>query len=389
MTDGTRKVSRRVMKQFNKRFVFDEIFRNRSISRPQLARLTGLTSMTTGRIADEFIAIGLVREASEPEETAHGRPPKLLEVASDSLLCPSVSLVRTGIQLGVTDPYGNVRFREHIPLPLRDMNAEEAIHIAAEAARKAMDACGLPLSPVLAFCLPGLIDNERGTIVFTSQFRWQDVPLGALLRQHFPSHAIVIDNDLKARAMAEQHFGALQPFENAIVLAIGSGIGAAIIIDGQIYRGVDNSAGEIGHITMNPGARMCECGKIGCLQTYLTDWSILQEARLVLPDATLDDVFAAFAQGQPWAKSLIGHAAEYACIAINLLSNTYAPEAMLLCGSLVDRYPIFRQLIVDNYAALLTNRMPLPLSFSTFGDDGGIIGGGALAFDRLLDLLIV
>ena len=116
-----------------------------------------------------------------------------------------------------------------------------------------------------------------------------------------------------------------------VVLSIGDGIGAAVILNGEIYRGREIMAGEIGHIYLNPAGKICECGKVGCLSTHLSQRTILAEARTVYPNIDMKGLFDYFQRGDSFAVALITQVVEYTSIAINLLANTYAPEVVLLC----------------------------------------------------------
>ncbi len=390
MADLSRMVDKNVMKRYNARLVFDKIYEHRAVSRPQLAQLTGLTVMSTGRIADELIETGLVCDAEASEELSQGRPPKRVQVNREQLLSLGVSLERNGFRLGAIDPYGRIVRSAFVPLKMRGSDPGEAVGWLANAITAFRAECPFPLLPVLGISVTGFVDPGEGCVRFSSQFQWNNVPLAAMLGEKLIGLDIVVDNDIKAWALAEKRFGATQLYENSVMLNIGSGIGAAAVIGGVVYRGQDNTAGEIGHIVINPAARLCECGKMGCLQTYLTDWAILQEARSAFPEAALDDVFSGYAAGVPWARALIGRVVQYACIAINLLVNTYAPGAVVICGSLIERYPVLWDAIQAEYKSHLTDFTGSLLAFShsSFGMDCGMIGASAVAFEHMLDRLI-
>ena len=193
------------------------------------------------------------------------------------------------------------------------------------------------------------------------------------------------------RSLAEYQFGGLDGCRNLVVLSIGSGIGAAAIMDGELYRGRDNMAGEIGHITINPAGKVCVCGKVGCLQTYLTPGALLTEARTLHPDITLPEMFTLFQKGDPFVTALLHQVTEYISIAINLLANTYAPEVVLLRGDLLRQGPVIRQLVSGTYREKLNWYMTdaFELRFEQMGVSGPLIGGGMLALERELDRLCV
>ncbi|MGB8454618.1 MAG: ROK family protein [Anaerocolumna sp.] len=174
---------------------------------------------------------------------------------------------------------------------------------------------------------------------------------------------------------------------NTVVLYIGSGIGASAVINHQIHRGAFNPAGEIGHICINPTGSMCECGRRGYLQTYIADWAILKDAQAVKPDATLDDVFNSYQSGEAWAVNLIDCVVNYVSITISILANTYAPDEIILCGRLIDKYEILKEIIFENYKSQLNDYLldSFELKTSEFGSEGTVIGAGTIAFYHLMD----
>ncbi len=390
MTESVRMVDKNLMKRYNMRLVFNHIYRQQSVTRPQLALLTGLTAMSTGRIADELIERGLVREAEGAEDVGYGRPPKRVQVNRDRLRCTGVSLERQGFRIGAIDPYGEIIDSAFTPYKMRGSDPEDAATRLADGIDAFLNAHLGPLLPVIGLSAPGFVDPQEGIVRYSAQFRWSGVPIVDMLGRRFPAHTAVIDNDIKAWALAERRFGATQAYENSVLLSLGSGIGSAAVIGGAVYRGQDNTAGEIGHIAINPNARVCECGKVGCLQTNLTDWAILQEARAVVPDITLDGVFEESARGVPWARALIDRAVQYACIAVNLLVNAYSPGIVVLCGGMIERYPVLWVRIQAEYRDHLADFTGgrLALVRSAFGVDGGMIGAAAVAFERTLEMMI-
>jgi len=146
-------------------------------------------------------------------------------------------------------------------------------------------------------------------------------------------------------------------------------------------------AGEIGHICINPSGNMCECGKRGCLQTYMADWAILRDARTVKENITLDEVFEAYRQGQPWAMNLFGRVLEYLSITISILSNTYSPDILILCGRLLEEHQVFKNIVSEHFCQN-TGEDAVDVRTSNLGLDGTIIGAGTLAYYGILDKIL-
>lgn len=386
---STELVSKNRMKRSNLHLVFQSIFAGRSITRPQLAQQTGMSVMSAGRMVDALMALGLVMEAEQADEPTQGRPPKRLRVQNENLHSIGLLLDSDGISVGIADPYGRVAHHEDLSCRMRVITVEETANMIATVVER-LRAQFPQVLPVIGVSVPGLVDREEGVVRFSAQLKWRDVPLRQLLEERLGEGNVIVENDIKARTMAEKQFGVAYPYNTAVVLSIGSGIGSAVVINGEVYRGKNNLAGEIGHIVINPLGRLCDCGKIGCLQTNIAEWAILQEARLISADATMDTLFHALDADAAWARDIIFRVVTYVSVAVNLLANTYAPDAVVLCGSMIEQYPQLRTCILENNAKLPDDFMAgtFDLLFSDFGVLGNVVGACSVAFAGMLDRLI-
>jgi len=346
----TQKIDRARIHRGNTRLLLSAIHKAGELSRAQAAEVTGIKIMTVGRMAEDLIGRGILQEREKEGGSQVGRPPKLLSLKEDCLLCAGMALDRDMLQLGLVGPRGQIHAYTSVPLPEGHLEPDRitawmADHLACFL-REHQD-----LSPrgTVGIVVPGILDIHRGEILFAANLYWNHVPLLPVLRERMPEYDFVFENDAKAAAVAEYRFGGLQDCRNLVVLSINGGIGAAAIVDGKLYRGKCNMAGEIGHITINPAGKVCACGKVGCLQTYVSPVTLLTEARTVYPNLTMPEMFTLFQQGNPFITALINQAAEYISIAVNLLANTYAPEVVLLRGELLRQGPVLKGLVADIY----------------------------------------
>lgn len=384
------KLDKEGMRQNNIRLIFETIYRNSGITKTQLAAKTGMSAMAVGRIADFLLEQGIIAEEDAREANGLGRPAKQLCLRRDSILNIGVSLDVDGACIGLVNPYGRIVARDALRFAQKPAGAEETLRQVAGFIGAFVQKNRLASLPCIGLTLPGIIDNETGRLRFASQFHWKDVPVAALLEGCEGMPKVVLDNDVKARAQAESRFGAGAGYPCSVLLNIGSGIGAGVIVDNEVYRGKDNMAGEIGHIAINTGSRMCECGRIGCLQAIITDAALLKEAGSVCPGIGMDELVAAFEKGEVWAKNLLGQFMAAMMTTIDLLANTYAPDAIILCGSLMDRNPFLRKAVqagVESDDCLFLNRN-FDICFSRFGEDGNIIGAATIAFNHNVEQLV-
>ena len=386
-----KKVDRTLMHQNNTRLVLSAIRQAGEMSRAQAAEATGMSIVTVGRIVDELMALGILREQEKESGIQVGRPPRVLSLEHSQLLCASAFLGRGELFLGVGDPRGCLLDQEHHAFPDSEEFLPPAVlpwmaeRLERFLARHAWE----NIRSTVGVVVPGIVDIDQGVLQFSANLRWRDVPVVSYVKERMPQYHFLLEYDTKAMALAEQNFGECAGCRNMVALSIGDGIGAAMILNGEIYRGVNNMAGEIGHIILNPAGKICECGKVGCLQTHLSQRTILAEARSVYPGITLAGLFDYFQRGDPFSVALIGQVVEYTSIAINLLANTYAPEVVLLCGSMLRQHPIFATLVERSYRSKINEYMKdtFQLRFEHFGVTGHLMGGSALALRQVLEQL--
>lgn len=383
---AAKKVDRTLMHQNNTKLVLSAIRAAGEMSRAQAAEATGMSIVTVGRIADELIQRGVLQE--QEKDGGIGRPPRVLSLNKDQLLCPSLFLDRDRLYLGLVTPAGQLAVQNSHTIPDQALSPDRVLpwmigHLKAFLS----DHQGMGFRSTVGVVMPGIVDISRGELEFSANFRWRDIPVVSQLEQALPGYHFVLENDTKAIALAEHSFGACSGCRNMVVLNLSDGIGAAVILNGEIYRGKDNMAGEIGHITLNPAGKICECGKVGCLQTHLSLRAILAEAGTVYPGVTLPQLLEHYEKGEPFAVGVIKQVMSYTSIAINLLANTYAPDVILLCGSLLRAHPLLPQLFTGSYRDNLNEYMKntFQLKLESFGISGALIGGGAVALQHVLN----
>lgn len=377
----------------NAKAILTTLLAEREMPRILLAEKAGISVVSVGRIADELIELGFLQEtkASPQRENTVGRPPKVLSLQADQLLCCGVNLNKTVLRMGIVDPYGEIRDRRNIPYPTDQEFATEHILPWMADELEAFLNCwrGHGLLSNVGVTMPGIVDVDNGVLQFSANLRLHDCPVVAYLKKRLPDFDFILENDAKSLAQAEFQFGAAAGTQNMVVLSMGDGIGSAAILNGEIYRARNNMAGEIGHIVLNPAGKICECGKIGCLQTNLTKTAILNEAHSVYPGISLTELLEYAGRGETFAEALVKQVVDYISMTINLLANTYAPDAIFLSGTTIWECPGLFPLVEREYKKLLSEYIQdaFLLRLDSFGADGYVIGGGAVAFKQTMEAM--
>ena len=374
---GTLKLSGNHIKIVNRKLVFAHIFHEPGISRPQITNLTKLSAASVGRITDELLSEGLISEYDSDAGNV-GRRPTLLRACGEKVAALAVELDRDKQVCAAVDLTGRVHYRTERDFCAPAHNPRELCDVVREMADEVMSKFGLAGKRFagLGVALPGLVDMDSGMLLLGSQFQWHDVPLGAMLRDLFPDMTVTLDNEMNARALAESRHGVIRNERNAVMLGLGSGVGAGIIANGQVYRGNDNMAGEVGHITMDPNGKMCECGRYGCLQTYVADWALIEDARRFKRDANIDDILQAADTSEQWAVSIIDRFVRYTKTAISYFASLLNPGVVVLSGRLLEDYPVLKEWLLREYPSHMWQPFGVPsrLAISSLGRDGAIIG---------------
>ncbi len=198
---------------------------------------------------------------------------------------------------------------------------------------------------------PGPLDRERGVVIVTPNLGWRDFPLRDRVADGVRLPA-TLDNDANCATLGEWWIGAARGARHVIGLTIGTGIGGGLILDGRLYHGVSDVAGELGHTTIDSTGRRCGCGNYGCLEAYASGPAIAQRAREALAggeqssmprfvDGNLEQltaahVYAAAHQGDELAGHVVRDTAKFLGIGVANFLNIFNPEVVVLAGGVTQ-----------------------------------------------------
>lgn len=248
----------------------------------------------------------------------------------------------------------------------------------------------------------GPVDQQHG-VVLTSHHvpGWDGFPLRERLQERLGA-PVALDNDANAAALGEALFGAGRGRSPVLYVNVGTGIGGGVVVDGAVLHGAHGMAGEIGHVTVEPGGARCGCGKRGCLEAYASGRSLgrrAREAAVAAPHqaqalirAAAGDaagiqgphVFQAAAAGDGLAQRLLDETAAYLGIALANAANLLDPAVIVLGGGLSEAGDAFLDPVRRALAAHVMPGVPPPaLVPAAHGYNGGVIGALALAFQHL------
>ncbi|MFJ2747270.1 ROK family protein [Streptomyces sp. NPDC087297] len=366
------------------------------VSRQEVAAATGLSFATVANLVAELLEAGVLREAGH-EDSKGGRPRARLAVNAERGALVGIDVAETSVQVELFDLALTVLRSVRLPLPQTGVRPDDVVDAIVTGVEGLSDAAGAPPRILGAgVSIPGLVEREGGVSVFSPYWSWRDVPLRSLLAERLPM-PLYLDNPLKAGTVAEMWFGAGREVDDLLVLTLRAGVGAGIAVDGALYRGATNSAGEWGHTCLVRDGRECRCGRRGCVEAYVSTRGIASTVReldadspLLDPDedAVVSNVARAAAEGDAVATETVARTARHLGEAAADLLNLFNPQALVLGGRVADRLgePLLRQTRdVIAAHALPATLQALTFRLSTVPDNPVSLGAATFALEGFLD----
>lgn len=335
-----RRRTSRDIRTANRYAVLRQIIAESPTSRQELAAATGLSLATVATLVGELLGHRLIGEVGF-EDSAGGRPRGLVAVDASGGALIGVDIAETYVRVELFDLALNVLARADEDMRPGENRPEQVVGHVAAAVGSVTGRAGVDGARVLGVgvSVPGQVDRDTGTAEYAPNWDWRDVPLLDLLAEHV-AHPLYLDNPLRACAVAEQWFGAARGHGDAVVVNLGTGVGAGLVLGGGLYRGVSNSAGEWGHTTLVLDGRPCHCGDRGCVETYVGAPGIMRNLRETAPHspllhpgdqtATVRALARGAAAGDPVAREVVRDTARYLGAAVADLVNLLNPEVVVL-----------------------------------------------------------
>jgi glucokinase len=313
-------------------------------------------------------------------------------------LAIGIDIGGTKVAGGLVDEAGVVVGRARRDTPHRSKSPVVVEDTIVEVVAELLEDASSPVCAV-GIGAAGFVADDRATVVFAPHLSWRDEPLEANLQRRVPV-PISVDNDANAAAWAEWKFGAAQQDSHVMMVNLGTGIGGAIIVDGQIMRGRFGIAGEFGHMQVVPGGQRCECGNKGCWEQYASGNALVREARSLMtansPMATdlLDlvggDAAAltgpmiteAARAGDATATELLAEIGTWLGIGIANLAAAFDPGVFVIGGGVSAAGDLLIGPARATFRRHLTGRGYRPearIVTAALGNEAGLIGAADLA----------
>jgi glucokinase len=317
-------------------------------------------------------------------------------------LAIGIDIGGTKVAGGVVDAEGQVIRRARRDTPHRSTSPNVVEDTIVEVVAELLDvarADGLAEVVAVGIGAAGFVAADRATVVFAPHLSWRDEPLEANLQRRV-AVPISVDNDANAAAWAEWRFGAARGESHVMMVNLGTGIGGAIVTDGEILRGRFGIAGEFGHMQVVPGGQRCECGNRGCWEQYASGNALVREARSLMTAGSplASDLIArvdgdpaaltgpmiteAAREGDATATELLAEIGQWLGVGIANLAAAFDPGLFVIGGGVSAAGDLLLEPARATFRRHLTGRGYRPeavIVAAQLGNEAGLIGAADLA----------
>ncbi len=272
----------------------------------------------------------------------------------------------------------------------------DVLRDVADSVYSVLDEAGYRLDDVEAVGLgcPGILDQQKGEVIYSNNIAWENVPLVKTLQRYVPKE-IYVDNDANCAALGEYLCGASKGTNSSVTVTLGTGVGGGIILGGRIHSGFNSAANAIGHMVIVSGGVPCTCGREGCWESYASITALVrmaEEMAVQFPDSLLAEVkrrsgqfngkniFDAARQNDATALKLLDKYYYFVSEGIIDLINVFQPQMIVIGGGISSEGDdLLKPIITNVKKGVYCKQVPLPqITIAKLNNDAGIIGAAYL-----------
>ncbi|KAA8999930.1 ROK family protein [Affinibrenneria salicis] len=333
-----------LVKQLNSAAVYRLIDQHGPISRIQIAEQSQLAPASVTKITRQLLERGLIKEVDQQASTG-GRRAISIVTESHPFHTVAVRLGRDDATIALYNLQGESLVEEHTELVEKTRQALEAALFNLISRFMRHQRQRLREVIAISVVVPGLVDPLTGVVRYMPHISVDDWPLVDALRRHFSLPSFV-GHDIRSLALAEHYFGATHDCQDSILVRVHRGVGAGIMVNGQIFLGGNGNVGEIGHIQIDPLGERCHCGNFGCLETVVSNAALEQRVSHLLlqgypskikPDGVrISTVCKAANRGDELASEVITQAGHHLGKALAIAINLFNPQKVVVSGEIAE-----------------------------------------------------
>lgn len=369
------------LREANRALVVETVRRHGGLTQVELAAATGLSTATVSTLVRDLLADGVVETTTT---TRSGRRAQLVTLAKQAGIAIGIHIGSRLLRVALADYAYDVVAEQSLPLP-PEHRVDTSLDRAALLAVDLLEQVGSDLDDVVAIGVgvPAPVDASTGMVSVRGIMRgWDEVHLGHVLHKRL-GRPVHVDNDANLGALAESVLGAAKEFRDSIFVRVSHGVGAGIVISGRVHRGFAGTAGEIGHVQVDPSGDICRCGSRGCLDTIVGAQALIGPLRANLGAVALRDVIQLAIDGDPGCQQVVADAGAQIGAVVASLGMAVNPQCIVVGGELAEtgeallgplREAVRRRVLLNQIA-------PLEVVPAQLGQQAEVLGAIVLAVE--------
>ncbi len=371
------------------------LYRMEACSRVALASELHLTQATITKLVNHLLACGLIEETTSID-TCIGRKPKRIVLKKNRFSILTARINRDYVKTNLCDIYGDVLECRQVSINSSNNSPRNVIAKLIGMLRELAQGSASPILGI-GVALPGPLDLRNGRIKIMSGFPgWEDIDIQAVLRDslHLP---VFIEQDANCGALAELWCG--EDRSNSLLyITCDRGVGAGIVINGNVYHGRHGYAGEFGHMSINLSGPRCECGNRGCLELYSSTWALENEYQKALFNTeqenkndpgfqTANDILKKVRQGDSLACEVYRNIVRYLAFGTVSLINMFDPDQVIFADRLTEGGSLFLETVHETFRIHLMPDLynDLDVKTSLIQRDPIMLGASVLVYNCILE----
>ncbi|WP_307272535.1 xylose repressor [Peribacillus sp. V2I11] len=374
-----------LVKKMNQKLILNEILKNSPISRATLSEITGLNKSTVSSQVNTLLEKDFIFEIGAGQSRGGRRPVMLIfnKNAGYSI----------GIDIGVdylngilTDLEGNIILEK-----ASDLSSPSAGEVKEILFALIHDFIShMPDSPYglvgIGICVPGLVDSNQ-KIIFMPNLDWYIEDLQLLIESEF-NVPVFVENEANAGACGEKVFGVTKNFENIIYISINVGIGVGIIINNELYKGVNGFSGEMGHMTIDFNGPKCSCGNRGCWELYASEKALLDSFSIDEKNMLRKEIVERANKNDVAVLNALQNFGFYVSIGLTNILNTFDAQAIILRNNIIESHPIVLNTIKNEVSSRVHPHLESTCELlpSSLGRNAPALGAVSIVIEHFLNV---
>lgn len=385
------------IRRHNLKLVVDELVAAGPLPRSQLAGRTGLTKATVSDLVESLVGSGIAVEHDATRGSV-GRPANPIGIDPQGPVGLGVEINVDYVVACIVDLTGAMRFRRMLAGDNRKLSPRQTMRRVSRLVDAVSDdatAAGLAVVGV-GIAVPGAVDDDGVLRNAPNLPVWNGLAPGAMLREHVTRFTDTphVDNEANLAALAELWFGAARKLRDFVYVSGEIGVGAGIVIDGRLFRGVRGFAGELGHVLVDSDGPLCSCGSRGCLEQLAGQEALLRDAGALgsasgssASGSAVGELLSRARAGTPPALAALERAGRALGIALSNLMNILDIPTVVLGGVYAQLSPWLSEPISEQLRSRVVSRAwePANLLASQLGVDAAVRGAAGTVVRAILD----